>query len=238
MNYISGLGLALSLIGLFGLGASGPGYRLGVWGFKTGICLLKYSGIISLAAVVVCLGGLALWHWEVVAQGPTSALIGLVIGGFVLGLTLKWKHALASVPCIHDITTDTENPPQFVALLPLRAGAENPAEYGGPQVAWQQHEGYPDLKSSLVSGSPAETFPRALQAARDMGWQIVASDSQSLRIEATDTTPWFGFRDDVVVRLSRSVVGSRIDVRSVSRVGKSDVGTNARRIKAFLDRLN
>ena len=70
-----------------------------------------------------------------------------------------------------------------------------------------------------------------------MGWEIVASDPKSLRIEATDTTPWFGFKDDVVVRLANSPSGSKIDVRSVSRVGKSDVGTNARRIKAYLDRV-
>ena len=67
-----------------------------------------------------------------------------------------------------------------------------------------------------------------------MGWEIVASDPKTLRIEATDTTLWFGFKDDVVVRLTPSPTGSRIDVRSVSRVGKSDVGTNARRIKAYL----
>jgi hypothetical protein len=237
MNYVSCFGLALSVIGLLGLGAAGPGYRWGWWGYKTGIGLVKHSGMISLAAVVVCLVGLALWHWEVVSQGRTYALIGLVIGGCVLGLTLKWKHNLDSVPYIHDITTDTENPPSFVAALPLRAGAENPAEYGGPELAQQQKDGYPDLKPGSVSSPPDAVFFRALQAAKDMGWEIVASDPQALRIEATDTTNWFGFKDDVVVRLSPSPTGSRIDVRSVSRVGKSDVGTNARRINAYLARV-
>ena len=238
MNYVSYLGLALSVIGLSGFGASGPGYRLGWWGYKTGISLVKYAGFISLAAVVVCLIGLALWQQKVFPQGMTSALIGLVIGGCILGLMLKWKHNLDSVPYIHDITTDTENPPRFVAILPLRAGAENPAEYGGPQLAAQQKDGYPDLKAGSVSGPPDAVFPQALQAAKDMGWEIVASDPKSLRIEATDTTLWFGFKDDVVVRLTPSPTGrSRIDVRSVSRVGKSDVGTNARRINAFLARL-
>ena len=237
MNYVSCLGLTMSVFGLLGLGASGPGYRWGWWGYKTGISLVKYSGVISLASVVVCLIGLALWHWEVVSVGRTYALFGVVIGGCVLGLMLRWKHNLGSVPYIHDITTDTAHPPKFVAVLPLRAGAENPAEYGGPELAQQQKEGYPDLKPALVSDLPAAAFPRALQAAKDMGWTIVASDPQSLRIEATDTTLWFGFKDDVVVRLTPSPTGSRIDVRSVSRVGKSDVGTNARRIDAYLARL-
>lgn len=238
MNYVSCLGLILSVIGLLSLGGSGLGYRLGLWGFKTGITLVKYAGYISVAALAVCLVGLALWQAQVFPQGMITALVGLVIGGCVLGLTLKWKHNLASVPYIHDITTDTENPPLFVAVLPLRAGAENAAEYGGPELAKQQHDGYPDLKPGSVSRSPDKAFPGALQAAKDMGWKIVASDAKSLRIEATDTTRWFGFKDDVVVRLSPTSTGTRIDVRSVSRVGKSDVGTNARRIKAYLARVN
>ncbi len=237
MNYVSGMGLTLSVIGLLGLGASGPGYRFGLWGYKTGISLVKYAGFISAAAVVVCLVGWALWQWKVFSQGMTPAIIGLVIGGCVLGLTLKWKHNLASVPYIHDITTDTENPPLFIAVLPLRVGAENSAQYGGPELAQQQKDGYPDLKPGSVNSPPDVAFPRALQAAKDMGWTIVDSELKSLRIEATDTTWWFGFKDDVVVRLSPSPTGSRIDVRSVSRVGKSDVGTNARRINAYLARV-
>lgn len=237
MKYVSCLGLVLSVIGLLCLVASGPGYRWGCWGYKTGISLVKSAGFISLAGVVVCLVGLGLWQWEVVSQGRNQAIIGLIIGGCVLGVTLKWKYTLDSLPYIHDITTDTENPPPFVAILPLRAGAENPAEYGGPELAKQQQIGYPNLKPGSVSSPPAAAFPRALQAAKDMGWKIVDSDPQSLRIEATDTTCWFGFKDDIVVRLTPSPTGSRIDVRSVSRVGKSDLGTNARRIHAYLARL-
>ena len=238
MKYVSCLGMILSVISLLSLGASGPGYRWGCWGYKTGITLVKYAGFISLAAVVVSLVGLALWLWDVAPQEWTHALIGLVIGGAVLGVTLKWKYTLDSLPYIHDITTDTENPPVFVAVLPLRAGAENPAEYGGPELARQQQAAYPDLKPVSVNSPPAAAFPRALQAAKDMGWKIVESDPQSLRIEATDTTCWFGFKDDIVVRLTPSPTGGRIDVRSVSRVGKSDLGANARRIKAYLAKLN
>jgi uncharacterized protein (DUF1499 family) len=237
MNYISWLGLSLSVIAILGLAASGPGHRLGLWGFKTGIALVKYAAYLSLAAVAVCLLGMALWTAGTVPGGMTPALLGLVISGFASVWMLKWKHNLDSVPYIHDITTDTENPPLFVAVLPLRAGAPNPAEYGGPELAKQQKDGYPDLMPGSLSSSPEAAFPGALRAAREMGWEIVASDPKTLRIEATDTTLWFGFKDDVVVRLTPSPTGSRIDVRSVSRVGKSDVGTNARRIKAYLARV-
>jgi len=237
MNYVSLLGLCLAVAGLLSLLASGPGYRLGLWPFKTGISLVKAAGYISVTALIVCLAGLAVWQFKVFPQGMIPAIVGLVIGSAVLGLTLKWKHNLASVPYIHDITTDTENPPHFVAVLPLRAGADNSAAYGGLEIAEQQKKGYPDLKPGFVSRPPVAAYPEALQAAKDMGWEIVASEPTSLRIEATDTTPWFGFKDDVVVRLSPTPTGSRIDVRSASRVGKSDVGTNARRINAYLARL-
>jgi uncharacterized protein (DUF1499 family) len=138
---------------------------------------------------------------------------------------------------IHDITTDTETPPVFVAILPLRAGTPNTAEYGGPEVAAQQRTGYPDLKPLTLTIPPAQAFPHALAVAREMGWEIAANEPAEGRIEATDATFWFGFKDDVVVRITPAGSGSRIDVRSVSRVGRSDVGKNAERITEYLERI-
>jgi uncharacterized protein (DUF1499 family) len=139
-----------------------------------------------------------------------------------------------SVPAIHDITTDWENPPAFSAVAPLRRGAPNPVEYGGAAVADQQRKAYPDIQPMLVDASPARTFERALEAAREMGWEIVDANPAQGRIEATATTLWFGFKDDVVIRVSATDSGSRIDLRSLSRVGRSDVGANAARIRAYL----
>lgn len=237
MSYVSWLGLFLSVIAGLAITASGPGYRLGLWKFKTGISLVKFSGWMSIPALILCLFGIAIWRWTASSGGFAPSLIGFLIGGTVLSLTLKWKHNLDSVPYIHDITTDTDNPPLFAAILPLRADAENPSVYGGPDVARQQKAGYPHLHAGIVSRKPDAVFPQALQAAKDMGWEIVSFDRGALRIEATDTTAWFGFKDDVVVRLSAIPAGSRIDVRSVSRVGKSDLGTNAGRINAYLARV-
>ena len=84
---------------------------------------------------------------------------------------------------------------------------------------------------------PDAAFKRALNAARDLGWQIVAATPDQRRIEATDTTLWFGFKDDIVVRITPTDGGSRIDVRSVSRLGQGDLGKNAARIRAYLQRL-
>jgi uncharacterized protein (DUF1499 family) len=141
-------------------------------------------------------------------------------------------------PPIHDITTDPFDPPVFVSLMPMRKQVPNGADYGGMEIAKQQQKAYPDIKSLVVKTPPAETMQKAIDAARASGWQIVSSDTPTGRIEATDTTTWFAFKDDVVVRVRPEANGgSRVDVRSVSRVGESDVGANAARVRKFLSRM-
>ena len=105
------------------------------------------------------------------------------------------------------------------------------------EVTEQQRRGYPGLAPITLPAPVEQAFDRALAVAQDEGWQIVTADKSAGRIEATDTTPWFGFKDDIVVRLTPWGAGTRVDVRSVSRVGLSDTGTNARRISRYLDRL-
>jgi len=104
-------------------------------------------------------------------------------------------------------------------------------------VAAQQQQAYPDLKPKVLSLPPAEAVQKSIDAARSLGWQIAGSDTAAGRIEATDTTGWFGFKDDVVIRVRPQAQGSRVDVRSASRVGRSDIGKNAERIREFLDKL-
>ena len=101
-------------------------------------------------------------------------------------------------------------------------------------MAAAQRRAYPDVQPLELAAPPAAVYDRALAAARDMGWELVKADPAAGRIEATATTVWFGFKDDVVVRVRASDAGSRLDVRSKSRVGLSDVGANARRVRAFL----
>ena len=153
---------------------------------------------------------------------------------------VPWSHlrAARAVPPIHDITTDPDDPPAFDdAILALRAGAANPASYGGPEVAAQQRKGYPDIQPLVVELPTDRAFDLALDAARALDWRIVATEPERRRIEASDRTFWFGFTDDIVVRISPEGAGSRIDVRSLSRVGRSDTGTNAARIRAYLERI-
>lgn len=123
-------------------------------------------------------------------------------------------------------------------MAPLRADAPNPVDYEGEEVARQQREAYPDIVTLQTDAYPAIVFEHALQVVERQGWELVDANADDGRIEATDTTFWFGFKDDVVIRIQSSETGSLVDVRSKSRVGLSDVGTNAHRIRQFLDALD
>ncbi len=229
------LTLAAALLGGLLLLASGVGTRFGLWTFRTGFTVLRWGAYLGLAAAAAALLQLAVARWRAPRAWPLVA--ALAVGLVVAGVPRLWQQRARAVPPIHDITTDTDDPPAFAAILPLRADAPNPATYAGSELAATQRQAYPDLEPLMLALSPGDAFRQALAAARAEGWEIVAADSAAGRIEATETTPWFGFKDDVVVRVRPAGEGSRIDVRSVSRVGKSDVGTNARRIRGYLQRL-
>ena len=155
----------------------------------------------------------------------------------LLAIGTACARLLGGAPPIHDITTDTSDPPLFVDVLPLRAGARNSAEYGGSRVAELQQAAYPDIVPVDLAIAPGEAFTKALAAAKTMGWALVAADSATGRIEATATTRVFRFKDDVVIRIRPRNGGSRLDIRSVSRIGGSDLGKNASRIREFTTRL-
>lgn len=218
------------------LALAGPGVRLGLWTIGTGFQLMKWGAYLGLAAAAVALVLLLVPAWRAPSALPLLGAIGL--GLVSAGVPWFWRHRAEQVPPIHDITTDVRHPPEFVAVLPLRANAPNPATYGGNEVAEAQEKAYPDIRPlELTSVPPAAAFARALAAVRAEGWELVAADSSAGRIEATATTGWFGFKDDVVVRIEAQGAGSKVDVRSVSRVGGSDVGTNARRIRQYLRKV-
>lgn len=214
---------------------SGPGHRFGYWSYGTGFRLLRWAGYAGSSAALLAIVALATAR----VRGRWN---GLLIGAFALGAAaafVPWKlqHDARAVPPIHDITTDTEHPPPLVALLARRAGAPNSADYGGRKIAEAQRKAYPDIAPLMLALPPQVAFTRALDVARELGWDVAAADAASGRIEATATTLWFGFQDDVVIRVSPAAAGSRVDVRSVSRVGRSDLGTNAARVRAFLANL-
>jgi len=228
------LPLVISLLALLSLALSGFGVRQGWWPLRLGFLMLEWSAYAGLAAAVCAFAFMA----SPLRRGALPALlVGLVVGLVTAFLPWQWKQQAQALPKIHDISTDLTHPPVFEKILPLRAIAPNPAAYGGEAIAAEQRKGYPDIQPREVAFPPAETFARALAAASGMGWQIVDADAGKGIIEATDTTLWFGFKDDIVIRIVPAGTGSRIDMRSVSRVGKSDVGTNAARIRKYFATL-
>jgi uncharacterized protein (DUF1499 family) len=234
---IATIGLVLALLAALAGLSAGLGYRLGWWPLDTGFGLLRYAAYGAIVAMAVSVLGLVLARPGGQRRGLYRALAGLVIGAVVFGVPWSYLRAAQQVPPIHDVTTDTENPPPFVAILPLRADATNPPDYGGEEVAAQQRAAYPDIQALHAPLPPDQVFELALTTAQDQGWELVAAVPSEGRIEATDTTLWWGFKDDVVIRIRPQDSGSRLDIRSKSRVGIGDLGTNAGRIEAFLEQL-
>ena len=224
--------LIVAVSGALTLGLSGVGYQRELWTLRTAFALVKWTAYLGIATGLVALAGLIMTRQQRTAM--LAYVAALVLCTVTAGLPWSWQRKARSVPPIHDITTDTQDPPAFVAVLPLRTKAKNPVEYGGDSVAALQRGAYPDVIPVPLSVTPAVAFAKVRAAATAMQWELVAADSAAGRLEATATTRWFGFKDDVVVRVRADGTGSRIDVRSLSRIGGSDVGTNAERIRAFV----
>ena len=231
------LGFTVAIISVVMSILAGIGTRFQWWNFRIGLSVLRYSAIGGLIAVAVSFIGVIVVLFLHNKKGIIYGIVGLLLGLVVFGLPWLKLQTARQVPPIHDITTDTVNPPQFSAIIPLRKNAVNPIEYGGQEIAAQQEKAYPDIKPVVLKLSPDQAFDQALKVAQQMKWDIVATDRNEGRIEAVATTFWMGFKDDVVVRITKNDSGSRVDTRSVSRVGKGDTGTNAKRIRTFLHAL-
>jgi len=236
-SLIAKTGLFIALMASLVALLSGQGTIHGLWNYRTGISVLKWATYGGIAAAVLSFIGLIASLRIIVLRGFLWALLGVVAGGFLGGLMLHWKQVAESVPRIHDITTDTESPPEFVALLRLIRSDENSPLYGGAEVAALQAKAYPDIAPLILPVPQDQAFEKALVVARRLGWQIIDTDRNTGRIEAVDTTFWFGFKDDIVIRLREKNSGSRVDIRSESRVGVSDLGKNAERIRRFLSAM-
>lgn len=253
-NYgrIASLSFTVAIIGvLVGLSA-GVFYRLGIVELRTSLFnVLPAGAYISAAGAALCLLSIvfafALYKGEFLAKSALP-VIGLIAGGIAVYIPYAQQQLGASVPPIHDISTDTSDPPLFIDILPLREAdnAPNTAEYlveyetrgtvlNVPEV---QQEAYPDIQPVELWGlSFYEGFDLALEAAKQQGWTIVAAEKEEGRIEAWDKTTFMGFVDDVVIRVRPEGIGSLVDVRSLSRVGGSDVGKNAQRIRTYVKTL-
>jgi len=233
-------------IGLLAL-ASSVGVWLGWWDFRRGFDLLRtannHADWIALACLAVTI---ALPVADRLLRVGTAFKPGILAltGTLAAAMVYYYPQTYAapegvSYPPIHDISTDIINPPQYVDVLPLRVDAPNSTVYGdSPRLNAQElgrltREAYPDLLPLRLSEPADQVFARAMSAVETLGWDLVAAVPEDGRIEATDTTFWFRFKDDVIIKITTEGTDTIVNARSVSRVGGGDVGTNAKRLRAF-----
>ena len=239
LRYSPLLALALAVIASALLAVGPIGWRAGWWHFRFAfLTLMPWAAYFGIAALVVSVLTLLLGRSRIESRGIAIAIVAFTAGGLIAYVPWHYDQIRQQAPPIHDITTDPDNPPAFVAVAALReAAGPDRVAYEGARVAEQQRLAYPDIQPLTLALAPVAAFNRALDTAQRMGWTIVAADDAAGRIEASDTSRWFGFTDDIVIRIIPSASGSRIDLRSSSRVGRSDFGVNAARVERYLSAL-
>jgi uncharacterized protein (DUF1499 family) len=243
LRFLPHLGLLLAVIAIVLLALVPIGWRAGWWPYRFSLLsLMAYSAYFGIAAVIVSVLALVIsvFGRSAIGRGGFAiAILAVAAGGLTAYVPWHYRTLARSVPPIDDITTDTDNPPAFVAVNKLREAEDsNLSTYGGAETAALQKRAYPDLAPLSLALAPDKAFPIALATAKKMSWTIVEADPTTRRIEASEQSFWMGFTDDIVVRVAAADSGSRIDVRSASRHGRSDLGVNAARIRTYLAALS
>lgn len=244
------LGAAIALI-------ASHGTQAGWWDYAAGLKILSPGFVLGLAGSA--LGGLWLWralsgnnsaYWKLGAPALAGSLL-------LAGIPLNQARLYLISPPIHDVSTDVEFAPPFVALLPLRAGAQNGPAYDGPShvdyggkrttVALAQKKAYPDIKSYVALLNPRQEadiipakilFWRGFERAKGMGWNVVSFDEREGRIEATAISIWFGRVADISIRVKPAgKIGARLDVRAKTRTGENDMAFSAQLVREYLKAL-
>jgi uncharacterized protein (DUF1499 family) len=244
-SYVGNIALVVALVAVGIAALMVFGSLLGLWEPIVGFMASRnYNNLLGYVVVVVSV--LALVTSVTIKQDSSAKGKGILTSSIaiLLGLAILSPRIMALViepvkyPPIHDITTNTQSPPQFEFLTDSRIGARNSLVYGGEEIAAQQLQAFPNIQPIMSDLTVEAAYQKALTVAKIMGWTIVAQDPKALRFESTATTPFFNFADDVVILVSTLEQGSRIDLRSVSRIGIGDAGVNAKRIQEFSQRFS
>lgn len=229
---------ALVAAALLPIGALGS--RLGLWPFTIGFLAMAVGLVLAIVGIATGVAGLLIARKRALSGDQPPIVAGLVISLLIVGFLGNQFLTATSGPttAIHNISTDTDDPPQFIDVVALRGEDSNPLELDAAKIAPVQKEFYPWVEPLTIRSSTSDAFQKSLRVLEDMGLEIVATHPDIGLIEATDTTFWFGFKDDVAIRVQEYPQGVIIDVRSVSRVGQSDLGVNARRIGEILNNIS
>ena len=227
---------AVAAVLLLPVGALGT--RAEVWRFEVGFVLLQLGSLVALVGIGGGIAAIVVARRRSLAGDLWAAVSGVALSFAVVVLMGMELLKGLSAPLIHHVSTDTEDPPEFVEVVALRGEDANPLALDAGEIEPLQAEFYPWVEPLILRAMPAETFEKALGVLQDMGLDIVAAHPDLGLIEATDTTFWFGFKDDVALRVRAYPQGSIVDVRSISRVGLTDMGVNAERVREIQRRLS
>lgn len=206
--------------------------------------LATFGGALVFAAlgILAALASLIV-IWKDGLRGLGHAVIALLIGGLLLSYPGYLGYKAYHLPQIADISTDPIDPPRFEAIARLRPRSANPVQYAGLYAAEQQRFAYPDIEPLLLATTPKIAYDATRAVLAKHKWRPIderepqTATRREGRIEFVDRTPVMGFRDDVVIRIRASGEGARVDIRSASRYGRHDFGTNAARVLALLEEI-
>jgi len=226
----------VSLLTIFGSGviaSAGLGYRFGLWDLGFAFDILRKGSTVLVGGVLICV--VALIAGIVTKNNSAMGLniVAILLGGGLIAALIFMRGSVGAHP-IHDLTTDFQDPP-MIRAAPQYVGADNAG--GNKTVSQIQRDLYPDLQPLYFKENSEAVFDTALEGVKSMGWGILAEDRSGGIIEAAETTFWFGFVDDVIIRIRAEENGTRVDLRSKSRVGGSDLGANYKRLKKYGDWL-
>jgi len=242
MNKLTGflppLVLLVAVAGALAAIVAGLGFRFGWWPLRAGIDAVRVVFWVALGCAVVAVLVVGLLAFTTRARrGLAMCAAGLAVATITAWIPYNLSATARTLPAIHDISTDLADPPQFVKVATLRKAGDHPVAYDGEKVAAQQQKAYPDIAPMLLKAAPDKAFAAAQAALGSMGLEIDDADAAQGRLEATETSILFGFKDDMVVRVAATTEGSKVDVRSKSRIGGHDIGMNAKRVRTFLAKL-
>jgi uncharacterized protein (DUF1499 family) len=211
---------------------------------EIGPALVTFAGALACAVIAFVLALAAfIVIWKDGLRGLGLSLAAIAIGLALLAYPAYLGFKAYKLPPIHDITTDPIDPPRYEVLARIRPRNANSVNYEGLTVAQEQHAAYPEIEALEEDATPQAAFTAALAVITKRRWLVVDQRPPQLprregHIEAVARTPIMGFRDDVVVRVRPTQDGSRIDLRSSSRYGSFDFGTNAARVRALIDDID
>jgi uncharacterized protein (DUF1499 family) len=216
--------------------------RSGLLEIRPALATFGGALVFAVLALLLALGAFVV-IWKDGLAGMGHALTAIAIGIGLLAYPAYLGVKAYKLPWIYDITTDPLDPPRYEVLARVRPRDANPVIYAGLSAAEEQRNAYPEIEPLEEDVTPMAAFTAALAVINKRRWLIVNQRPPQLprregHIEAVARTPIMGFRDDVVVRVRPNEDGARIDLRSSSRYGSFDFGTNAARIRTLMDDID